>query len=411
MYNNFGDSRPVNLPGHVTEVFFVYDYVHVQKNVRNNTEPKQDLHFTEDGQSLVVQWRDMKALTPWQLQSDSFQKLFGMCDFTAGLAVPRCFFLTISSSMCCLQHLVRILWKSFLVTPGHSTGEISTSLSDVLAADKVQRLQQLTKFEVVSGGHERTFSFTQCALCNHTLEDADVECVAAKVIFIAGYLSRKIPFVVHDTEDETSDAALSSALVMEIDRGGPTQPTMSTALFVHSAVRLSEPKFRDEPNFERPSMSAVSPSFEVSKLRSWYAEFDVKQFEGIFDAIIPAGLQWNHIINNNINNNNIINNLKSNNNIINNIKSSNNINSNNNNIINNSNNNNSNNINNSSSNKNNSNNNDDNNVSASYSVMTSILYFKQKLFTSAANEIIIFNVNIIIFVLALLTYDAPYLTG
>jgi hypothetical protein len=64
LYSDLGGPGPVNLPCHVNKVFLVYDYVHIFKNLRNNwiTEPKQELHFTEDGHKYVALWRDVKAL-------------------------------------------------------------------------------------------------------------------------------------------------------------------------------------------------------------------------------------------------------------------------------------------------------------------------------------------------------------
>ena len=64
------------------------------------------------------------------------------------------------------------------------------------------------------------------------------EILKHKVIFIAGYLSRKFPSIVHDIENGAADATLSSEFIKELDRGGFTQPTLPTAFFVHSAVHL-----------------------------------------------------------------------------------------------------------------------------------------------------------------------------
>ena len=64
MYRKLGGPGTVSLPDHANKVFLVYDDVHIFKNLRNNwiTEPKQELHFREEGKDYVARWRDVKAL-------------------------------------------------------------------------------------------------------------------------------------------------------------------------------------------------------------------------------------------------------------------------------------------------------------------------------------------------------------
>ena len=46
------------------EVFLMYDFVHIMKNLRNNwlTEKLQELSFMEDGREYLACWKDIQAL-------------------------------------------------------------------------------------------------------------------------------------------------------------------------------------------------------------------------------------------------------------------------------------------------------------------------------------------------------------
>ena len=67
-------------PGNVTiihdeksyELFLVYDYVHIYKNIRNNwhTETCKELSFTKDGKDYLACWADIVSLYEQDRKSD-----------------------------------------------------------------------------------------------------------------------------------------------------------------------------------------------------------------------------------------------------------------------------------------------------------------------------------------------------
>ena len=60
-YSKFGGPGNVVLPSD-DEVFLIYDYVHIVKNVRNNwiTEATQNLSFEQNGKHYIADWNDIR---------------------------------------------------------------------------------------------------------------------------------------------------------------------------------------------------------------------------------------------------------------------------------------------------------------------------------------------------------------
>ena len=64
VYSKFGGPCKVCIETLCHHVYLVYDYVHIFKNIRNNsiTVPNQKLSFTKDGVEYIAAWSDIIAL-------------------------------------------------------------------------------------------------------------------------------------------------------------------------------------------------------------------------------------------------------------------------------------------------------------------------------------------------------------
>jgi hypothetical protein len=140
-------------------------------------------------------------------------------------------------------------------------GNFYIDISDVMAAAKVQRLHQLLKLDIIPKyDAKRT-----CSECTATPVEQDLEmlqdvttdetenlihsddCLKHKIIFVAGFLTRKYDTqTASNNDDDAQELTVSSEFTQQLDRGGLSIPKLSTVFFVHSAVhvisKLSPPK-------------------------------------------------------------------------------------------------------------------------------------------------------------------------
>lgn len=64
VYTVLGGPGIVQVPNDTQQIYLVYDYVHIFKNIRNNwiTEPQQELSFQVDGTEYKACWKDICRL-------------------------------------------------------------------------------------------------------------------------------------------------------------------------------------------------------------------------------------------------------------------------------------------------------------------------------------------------------------
>ena len=213
-----------------------------------------------------IKYRD-DSRSPWQLHCDSFQKLLKMCDVIAscrwsekGIRQFKLTTFTVDAFMTTTKyniataemllsdhHFQYVLPASFGQDPlekffGNARqrcgGNFYIDITDVLAAAKVQRLHQLAQFDLFNQDYKHYSKVNIRAICEKTLDDVDLECIADhtiddtekfllsdntlkhKVIFIAGFMSRKFSSILLDNDDDAVDPTVSSEYTDELDRGG-----------------------------------------------------------------------------------------------------------------------------------------------------------------------------------------------
>ena len=124
-----------------------------------------------------------------------------------------------------------------------------------MATAKVQCLRQLVKLDVTPTSTALTHH--QCQNCSRDIDDVVLEqmqdlgiedtqlllestdTLRDKVIYIAGFLTHKFAesVTLNNEEDEIS---IPSTFVQELNRGGLSLPSLSTAFFVHAAVYIEK---------------------------------------------------------------------------------------------------------------------------------------------------------------------------
>ena len=64
VFKDLGGPGSVQVPNDTLQMYLVYDYVHIYKNIRNNwiTEPEQELSFQLDGTEYKACWKDIRDL-------------------------------------------------------------------------------------------------------------------------------------------------------------------------------------------------------------------------------------------------------------------------------------------------------------------------------------------------------------
>jgi hypothetical protein len=219
---------------------------------------------------------------PWKLDCENFKQLESICNvvstckwegtgkrcrkltkFTAdAFVLTTKFNIAAATDLLSKHHFKYVLPAVFSQDPlekffGQARqrfgGNFYIDISDVIAASKVQRLHQLLKLDIIpKNDAKRT-----CACCTATPDELDLEilqdltaddtvnliqsddCLKHKVIFIAGFLTRK--YDKHISSDDANDAqeiTVSSDFTRHLDRGGLSLPKLSTVYFVHSAVHI-----------------------------------------------------------------------------------------------------------------------------------------------------------------------------
>jgi hypothetical protein len=132
-------------------------------------------------------------------------------------------------------------------------GNFYIDIGDVIAAAKVQRLHQLLKLDIIPKDDvQRT-----CSNCTATPDEQDLDLLQDittddteklldsddslkhKIIFVAGFLTRKYEKkTADDDDDDAQGPRVSSEFTRQLDRGGLSIPSLSTVYLVHSAVHI-----------------------------------------------------------------------------------------------------------------------------------------------------------------------------
>lgn len=230
------------------------------------------------------------ARAPWRIDCESFKKLESICNvistcrwegtgkrcrkltkFTAdAFLVTTRFNIAAATELLINHHFRYVLSAVFSQDPlekffGQARqrfgGNFYIDIGDVLAAAKVQRLHQLLKLDIIPKDDSRR----TCTMCTTTPDEQDLELLQDittndtqnliesedsqkhKIIFVAGYLTRKYePKPASDDDDDVQGPRVSSEFITQLNRGGLSIPRLSTVYFVHSAVhiltKLSPPK-------------------------------------------------------------------------------------------------------------------------------------------------------------------------
>jgi len=222
------------------------------------------------------------ARAPWTIDCESFKKLERICNvistcrwegtgkrcrkltkFTAdAFLVTTRFNIAAATELLINQHFRYVLSAVFSQDPlekffGQARqrfgGNFYIDIGDVLAAAKVQRLHQLLKLDIIpKDDSQRT-----CRMCTATLDEQDLELLQDftlidtqiliesedsqkhKIIFVAGYLTRKYePNPASDDDDDVQGPRVSSQFITHLNRGGLSIPRLSTVYFVHTAVHI-----------------------------------------------------------------------------------------------------------------------------------------------------------------------------
>ena len=218
---------------------------------------------------------------PWKLDCDNFKKLESMCNvvsacrwegtgkrcrkltkFTAdAFVVATKFNIAAATELLTDHHFSYVLPAVFSQDPlekffGQARqrfgGNFYIDIGDVIAAAKVQRLHQLLKLDIIpKDDAQRT-----CSKCTATPDELDLQMLQDittddtvnliqsddslkhKVIFVAGFLTRKYDIQSADNDDDAQEITVSSNFTQQLDRGGLSIPKLSTVYIVHSAVHI-----------------------------------------------------------------------------------------------------------------------------------------------------------------------------
>lgn len=129
-------------------------------------------------------------------------------------------------------------------------GNFYIDVADVLSSAKVQRLRQLLKIDITPAA----FTDHLCPNCSIDIDEVDLEqlqdvsiedtqlllestdTLKDKVIYVAGFLTHRYGRSMASNPEE--ECSISSTFVQELDRGGLSLPTLSTAFFVHTAIHM-----------------------------------------------------------------------------------------------------------------------------------------------------------------------------